>query len=144
MAALSLPPKTPRTACDELMCVARTEPATKVLPANSTLLILTFGPFADVEDDLGVAGLVAAQQFAAGEGPAVFVELVDDRLAGHLVGDGIERHADAQAGERVEFVVGAAEVLGAVVDDVLDEVGLILDGEDDGDFAVRLGSVRPH
>ncbi len=41
----------------------------------------------------------------------------------------------------IDFVVGAAEVFGAVIDDALDKVGLVLDGEDDGDFAIRFGAV---
>ena len=142
MAALSLPPKRPRIGVDELMCVTRTEPAHEGVACRSeTLLILTFGPSVMLKTTSVSPGLSPLSSSQLAKGRPSSLSLLDDGLAGQLVGDGVERHADAQAGDLVDVVVGAAEVLGAVVDDLLDEVGLVLDGEDDGDLAVRLGAV---
>ena len=132
---------TPRMALDELMCVSEDGGRLPGVALELDAGDFDLRPFADVENDLGVRGLIAADQLTAGEGPAVLVELLDEGEAGGLVRHGVERHAGVQAGDLVDVVVGAAEVLGAVVDDVLDEVGLVLDGEDDGDLAVRFGTI---
>src|SRR5262249_11094367 len=56
-------------------------------------------PLGDVEDDLGIAGLIALFEEALREGPALLVVLGDDALTGELVAGRVEWLARANAGD---------------------------------------------
>ena len=59
-------------------------------------------PVRYVEDNLGVARLIALKQLARGEGPTIFVQATDDLLASAAIDDWVHRLATLQVRYRLQ------------------------------------------
>src|SRR5205823_10709073 len=87
------------------------------------------GAFGNVEDDASITRLVAFNELALGEQPALFLVAPHDRLAGQGVLNRVQRAVALDAGYDVEIVL--LEVLGALINDFLHPARILHQAEED-------------